>query len=168
LFARRRGGSSGSRCGSPFFPRVLVRLVRLDVAVLQGVEVAEPVGQVLELVAELQEFEPIAPQLAGQPRRRRALGEAAEDQQQRDRPPLRALQRRAGEGIEDASTRPAAIVEDRGTVASVDGGRVGAMTARTGQALGMQPPDQLVVARLFVHQFGDRKVHGGHSLGPDG
>src|SRR5436305_801519 len=28
LFARRRGGSPGSRCGSPFFPRVLVRLVR--------------------------------------------------------------------------------------------------------------------------------------------
>jgi hypothetical protein len=81
LFARRRGGSPGSRCGSPFFPRVLVRLIRLDVGVLQGVEVAESVGQVLELVAEPQELEPVAPQLAGQPCRRRALGEAAEDQQ---------------------------------------------------------------------------------------
>src|SRR4051812_48704843 len=64
LFARRRGGSPGSRCGSPFFPRVLVRLVRLDVGVLQRVEVAEPVCQVLELVADLQEFEPIALQFA--------------------------------------------------------------------------------------------------------
>ncbi len=126
------------------------------------------VGQVLELVAEPQEFEPVALQLAGQPRRRRALGESAEDQQSRDRPPLRALQSRAGEGVEDAPTRPAAIFEDRVPVAPVDVGRVSPMTARAGQALGVQPRDQLIVASLLVHQFDDREVHESHSIGPGG
>src|SRR5260221_5689718 len=28
LLARRRGGSAGSRCGSPFFPRILIHLIR--------------------------------------------------------------------------------------------------------------------------------------------
>src|SRR5258708_26053626 len=27
LLARRRGGSAGSRCGSPFFPRILIQLI---------------------------------------------------------------------------------------------------------------------------------------------
>jgi hypothetical protein len=120
LFARRRGGSSGSRCASPFFPRVLVRLVGLDVGVLQGIGVAEPEREIPELVSEPQELESVASQLAGQLRRRHALGEAAEDQHERDRPPLGAPQGRAGEGVEDAPTCPAAIVEDRGPVASVD------------------------------------------------
>src|SRR5947209_6587736 len=54
LLARRRGGSAGSRCGTPFFPRILVCLVRLDVGVLQGIDVAEARCQVLELVPEPQ------------------------------------------------------------------------------------------------------------------
>src|SRR5262249_46285764 len=35
LFARRRGGSSGSVCGTPFFPRILIHLVGLHGAVGQ-------------------------------------------------------------------------------------------------------------------------------------
>src|SRR5512135_584298 len=35
LLARRRGGSSGSRCGTPSFPVVLVRLVGLQDLVIQ-------------------------------------------------------------------------------------------------------------------------------------
>src|SRR5262249_4749029 len=34
-FARRLGGSRGSGCGTPFFPRVLIRLVGLDEVVRQ-------------------------------------------------------------------------------------------------------------------------------------
>jgi hypothetical protein len=162
-FARRRGGSSGSRCGSPFFPRVLVRLIGLDDAILQRAEAAVLEGQALELVAELQQLEPVALQLAGQPGRRRAMGEAAEDQQQLDGPPLRAPQRRAGEGIEDAPAVAAAVLEDRGPVPPVDVEGVMAMTARAGQAIRMQPGDQLVVAGLLVHQLRDREVHEGSS-----
>src|SRR5260221_5937727 len=33
LFARRRGGSAPSRCGSPFFPRVLVQLIRFGLLI---------------------------------------------------------------------------------------------------------------------------------------
>jgi hypothetical protein len=168
LFARRRGGSDGSRCGSPFFPRVLVHLVGLDVPVLQRVEVAVLEREALELVAELQQLEPIARQLAGQPGRRDALGEAAEDQHQLGGPPLRALQRGPGEGVEHASTPAAAVIEDRSPIAPVDVGGVTILATRAGQAVGMQPGDQLGVARRLVHQLGDREVHEGRSLGPGG
>src|SRR6516162_4494490 len=47
LFARRRGGSSGSVCGIPFFPRVLVGLVGLQHRVVQRHPVPVPVGRVL-------------------------------------------------------------------------------------------------------------------------
>src|SRR5437764_15441723 len=50
LFARRRGGSSGSLCGTPFFPRVLVGLVGLQHLIIQRHPVPVPEGQVLQPV----------------------------------------------------------------------------------------------------------------------
>src|SRR3954447_17197552 len=66
LFARRRGGASGSGCGTPFFPRVLVGLVGLQHLVLQGHPVAVPEGQVLQPVPQVQQLRAVAPQLAGE------------------------------------------------------------------------------------------------------
>ena len=96
-------------------------------------------GPVLELVAELSSSEPVAPQLAGQPRRADALGEAAEDQHQLHGPPLRPLQRRPGEGVEDPIACPAAEIEDRGAFAAVDASWSSRLTPRAGQAVRMQP-----------------------------
>jgi hypothetical protein len=139
LFARRLGGSSGSRCGSPFFPRVLIRLVGLDVAVLQRLEVAVLECEALELVAEPQQFESIASQFAGQPGGRLAPGEASDDQQQLHGPPLRALKRRPGEGVEDASASTASVIEYRCSIASVDVKCVTATATWASQPVRMQP-----------------------------
>src|SRR5262245_62535145 len=86
--ARRRGGSSGSRCGTPFSPRVLVGLVGLQHSVVQRHDVAIAVGRALEPVPQLQQLGAVAVQLAGQSRRGDALGEAADDQDQLPGSPL--------------------------------------------------------------------------------
>src|SRR5215213_7321667 len=64
LLARRRGGSSGSSCGTPFFPRVLVHLVGLDHGVAQRVAVRADPGAVLEPVPEDQQLLAVAAQRA--------------------------------------------------------------------------------------------------------
>src|ERR1700757_5000318 len=53
--ARRRGGSMGSSCGIPFFPRVLVHLVRFDRLIVQGVAVQADAGALLKPVSEGQQ-----------------------------------------------------------------------------------------------------------------
>src|SRR5262249_19305152 len=78
LLARRRGGSSGSACGMPFFPRVLVHLVGLDHGVVQRVAVQADSGALLEPVPQGQQFLAIAGQLAGHLRRGGALSDPAE------------------------------------------------------------------------------------------
>src|SRR5947209_250357 len=55
LLARRRAGSSGSACGTPFFPRVLVHLVGLDHVVLERVAVQADAGALLEPVPQGQQ-----------------------------------------------------------------------------------------------------------------
>src|SRR3954451_3121989 len=79
LLARRRGGSSGSSCGTPFFPRILVHLVGLDDVIVRRVAVQPDPGAVLEPVPEGQQLLAIAAQLAGHLRRGGALGDPAED-----------------------------------------------------------------------------------------
>src|SRR5262249_162203 len=100
--ARRLGGSSSSRCGMPFFPRVLEHLVGLDRRVGQRRPVEPPEGQLLEAMAEFEQFGTAAPKLAGELCGGDAPGDAAEDQDQFDRPTLGPPERRAGEGVEDA------------------------------------------------------------------
>src|SRR3954454_9014969 len=80
LFARRRGGSSGSRCGTPFFPRILVGLVGLQHLVIQRHPVAVPEGQVLEPVPQVQQLRAVALQLPGQLGGGDTLCEPADDQ----------------------------------------------------------------------------------------
>src|SRR5215470_18155686 len=73
--ARRRGGSSGSRCGTPFFPRILVGLVGLQHVVVQRHDVAVAEGEVLEPMPQVQQLGAVAAQLAGQLGGGDALGE---------------------------------------------------------------------------------------------
>src|SRR5262245_36946335 len=82
LLARRRGGSSGSARGIPFFPRVLVHLIGLDHLVVQRVAVQADAGALLESVPQGQQLPAIAAQLAGHLRRGGPLGDPVEDQQQ--------------------------------------------------------------------------------------
>src|SRR5262245_52594872 len=68
-WARRRGGSSGSTCGRPFFPRVDVAFVGLDHLIAQRVAVQPRRGVVLEAVSQLQEVLAVALQLVRHPGR---------------------------------------------------------------------------------------------------
>src|SRR5262249_30549674 len=77
LLARRRGGSSGSSCGMPFFPRVLVHLVGLDHGVVQRVAVQADAGALLESVPEGQQLLAIAAQFARHLRRGGPLSDPA-------------------------------------------------------------------------------------------
>src|SRR5258708_19935496 len=53
LLARRRGGSAGSRCGSPFFPRILIHLIRFCLLiVIQWIIRLQRQGVGLHLLAD--------------------------------------------------------------------------------------------------------------------
>jgi hypothetical protein len=112
-------------------------------------------------VPQVQQLRAVTAQLAGQLGRGDALGEAADDQDQFPGPALDAVQGRAGEDVEDAVAVAAAEVQHRVAAATVDDHTVVLMAAGTGHAVGVQPLDELGIARLFIHQVDDRKVHGG-------
>jgi hypothetical protein len=147
-------------CGTPFFPRILVRLVRLHGPVVQRHPVPVVEGQALEPVSQPQELRPIAAQLAGQLGGGHALGEPADDQDQLAGPPLGAVQGRPGEGVEDPLAVAAAEVQDRVAAAAMDDHAIRGVTARASEPLGVEPADEAVVAGLLVHQIDDREVHG--------
>ena len=160
LLARRRGGSSGSACGIPFFPRVLVHLVGLDHVVAQRVAVQADPGALLEPVPQGQQLLAVAAQLAGQLRRGGALGDAAEDQQELRGAALGPLQGGPGEGVEDAAAVAAPVVQDRGAVAAVDPQALPLPAARAGQAVGVEQFDELGVAGVLVQVVDQGEVHG--------
>jgi hypothetical protein len=152
-------------CGTPFFPRILVGLVGLQHRVIQRHDVAVAEGEILESVPQVQEFRAVAAQFAGQLGGGDALGEAAEDQDQFAGPALGAVQGRAGEGVEDPTAVAAAEVQDRVAATAMDDHAVVLMAARAAHSVRVQPADELGIARLFIHQLGDREVHVGLRLG---
>jgi hypothetical protein len=163
--ARRRGGSSGSRCGTPFFPRILGGLVGLQHRVIQRHDVAVADGPILEAVPQVQQSRAVASPLAGQSGGGDALGDAAEDQDQFAGPALDAVQGRAGEAVEDPMAVAAADVQDRVAAPTVNDQAIASMATGAGQAIGMQPVEELHIARMFIHKIGDREIHGGLRMG---
>jgi hypothetical protein len=147
-------------CGTPFFPRILVRLVGLCGLIPQRPPVPAPEGRVLEPVPQVQQLGAVAFQLAGQLRRRHALGEPPHDQDQLAGSSLDAVERGVGEGVEDPAAVAAAIVQDRGPTATVHGHAIVAAAPRASQTVGVKPVEQLGVAGVLVHEVGDREVHG--------
>src|SRR5262249_31459899 len=133
LLARRRGGSSGSSCRTPFFPRVLIRLVGLGPRVGQRGGVGRGPGAGLHPVPALEQMPPAGAQLARQPGGGSALGDAAEDQGDLAGPEAGLVPVGAGEGVEDAAAGPAAVVEHRVAVAAVDAKVGGAAASRAGE-----------------------------------
>jgi hypothetical protein len=116
-------------------------------------------------VPQVQEFRTVTVQFAGQLGGRDPLGEAADDQDQLAGPALGAVQGRAGEGVEDPVAVAAAEVQDRVAAPTVQSHAIVVMAAGADQAVGVQPADELVIARLFIHQVGDREVQGGLRTG---
>jgi hypothetical protein len=142
----------------PFFPRVLAQLVGLDRPIPQRVAIHPDQGVVLEPMPQRQELHPVALQLARQPGRGDALGEAAEDQEQLGRAALHPLQGGPGPGVEDATAGRAAMIQDRITMTAMDLEALAGMASGAAQAVGMEQVDELAVAGVLVEQVGDREV----------
>jgi hypothetical protein len=145
----------------PFFPRVLIHLVGLDRLVVQRQGVGRLQGRALEPVAEFQQVLAVPVQLTGQPRGGLALSDPPEDQEDLGGSPMGLVEGGAGEEIEHATAAVAAVVEDRGAVPSVNLQGVAGLTARAGEAVGVEDIDELLVAGILVHELGDGEVHGG-------
>jgi hypothetical protein len=111
-------------------------------------------------MAELEQLGTAAAQLAGELGGGDALGDAAEDQDQLDRPSLGPLEDGPGEGGRDAAAGGTAIGQDRGAVATMDLEVLSAATVGAGQAVGMEEPDEEFIAGRLVHQLADREIHG--------
>ena len=89
-------------------------------------------------MAEPEQLRAAAPQLAGQLGGGDTLGDAAEDQDQLDRPPLGPLEGRPGEGGPDAAAGGASVGQDRGAVAAMELEMVAVATMGAGRSLGME------------------------------
>jgi hypothetical protein len=144
----------------PFFPRVLIHLIGLNCLVVQRQGVGRLQGRVLEPVPELQQVLAVPVQFAGQPRGGLALSDPPEDQEDLGGPPMGLVEGGAGENIEHPAAEVTAVVEDRGTVPPVNLQGVAGLTARAGQAVGVEDLDDLLVAGVLVQELGDGEVHG--------
>src|SRR3954447_10984930 len=89
--ARRRGGSSGSSCVAPFFPRVLVHLVGFGSVVRQRLAGRGAQRPGLDLMPQPQQMLAADPDLTRQLRRGDPLGDATEDQEDPGRAEMRPL-----------------------------------------------------------------------------
>src|SRR5512135_2495708 len=159
LLARRRGGSLGSSCGTPFFPRVLVHLVGLDHVIVQRVAVAVESGALLEPVPQGQQFLAIAAQLARHLRRGGALSDPAQDHQELRGTAMGPLQGGPREGVEDPAAVAALEVHEGRAMAAVNPQVSSLSAARARQAVRMEQFDEFGVAGVLV-QIGEQgEVH---------
>jgi hypothetical protein len=150
----------------PFFPRVLVHRVGLDSGVIQGVAIQPKPGVLLEPVPQLQQVHPVTAQLPGQWPGGDALGDAAEDQDDRRRLAPHALEGGPGPGVKGAAAAPALVVEHRGAVAAVDAESLALTAAGAGQAAGVEQVDEPGGAGVLVHEVVPGEVQGGASRAP--
>ena len=159
LLARRRGGSSGSSCGIPFFPRVLVHLVGLDYVVVQRVAVEVEPGTLLEPVPQGQQLLAIAAQLACHLRRGGALSDPAQDHQELRGTAMGPLQGGPREGIEDPAAVAALEVHEGRAMAAVNPQVLPLSAARARQAVRMEQFDKFGVAGVLVQIVEQGEVH---------
>jgi hypothetical protein len=158
--ARRRGGSSGSVCGAPFFPRVLVHLVGLDVFVRQRLAVGGGQHAALDLMPQAEHVLAADADLAGELGRGHPLGDAAEDQEDLGGAEVGPLPGGAGEHVEDPTAGLAAVIDDGGIgMVAMDVEALASTTAGAGEPLGVEQVEELPAAALLVHQGDDREVH---------
>jgi hypothetical protein len=160
LLARRRGGSSGFGCRTPFFPRVLEHLVRFGRRPGDRTEAGGRFrGQLLEPVPEVQQVHPVAPEFPGQLRRRGSLCDPAEDQHPLGRRASGSLERGPGVHVEHPAAVGAPVIEHRFPVPGLNSHPVVPLAPRTTQTVRVEQIDQEPVARARVHQVHDREVH---------
>src|SRR4051794_1736038 len=109
---------------------------------------------------QFQEMSSATIQLPGELSRGHTLGETTNDEDQHRGAKMGALERGPGPGVEDPSTRGAAIVEDRFSIVAVDEEPIPSLAAGTTQAFGMEQVEEEVVTGVLIHKGLDREVHG--------
>jgi len=144
----------------PFFPRVLVHLVRLDHGVTQRVAVQPTSSVFLEAVSQLQQVLAVAAQLAGHSGRRLARGDAVEDQQDLTGAVVRPLEDSPGPGVEHAAADPTLVFQYRLALAAVDTQAPLLAAPGAGQPVGVEELDEFAVARILVHVVLQGEIHG--------
>src|SRR3954454_2306117 len=109
---------------------------------------------------QFQEMSSATIQLPSELSRGHTLGETTNDEDQHRGAKMGALERGPGPGVEDPSTRGAAIVEDRFSIVAVDEEPIPSLAAGTTQAFGMEQVEEEVVTGVLIHKGLDREVHG--------
>ena len=159
-FARRLGGSSGSLCGMPFFPRVLIHLVGLGLVVRQRCAVGGVERAGLDRVSQSEQVLAADPHLAGEFRGGHPLRDATEDQEDLRGAQMSALPGGVREHVEDPAAGFATVIDDWGVVVtSMDVKAVVGTTPGASKPLGVEQIEELLAATLLVHQVDDREVH---------
>src|SRR3972149_676872 len=159
LLPRRRGGSSGSGCGIPFFPRILVHLVGLRDRIGQGALAEGLPSQGVPAMAQEQQLHAIALQFSRQLGRRRPLGNAPQNQPHGRWPTRGAFQDRARPGIEHPTTRDALVVQHRLPMPAMDPQPPTGPAAWAHQTVGVQKLQQFGVTSSFIHDIEKWKIH---------
>jgi hypothetical protein len=159
-FARRLGGSSGSVCGTPFFPRVLIHLVGLGLIVRQRCAVGGGQRAGLDRMPQPKQMLAADPHLAGELCGGHPLRDTAEDQEDLCGAQMGALPEGIGEHVEDPAASLAAVIDDRGVLlTSVNVKAVVGTTPGANEPLGVEQIEELLAAPLLVHQVDNREVH---------
>src|SRR5215210_5697182 len=76
------------------------------------------------------------------------------------------LEGRCGEGIEDTTAVAALVVQHRVAMAAVDAEPVAGAAPRTGQAVGVQQGEELLIAGVLVPQIDQGEIHRWASRSP--
>ncbi len=153
LFARRRGGSSGSAGLRPFSPALWsLSSAAVPPSCRRGGGQTR-LAQRLPLRAVCQPMRSVNPHFSGEMGGGDALRAAAQNQPDRGTALPSLTPTRVGKQGEDCAPGLAPLVHDRGALPILGSVvRRKRMTLRTGQALGVQDRQQVLVAGLLVHQ----------------
>src|SRR5712691_2117811 len=158
LLARRRGGSSGSSCLTPFSPAFWYISSASVTVSFKTVGGEMLLNQLLNLVTVLQQVRSVDPELARQVLCGHALRHPTQNQNNRGAAVARPVPDRVRKQIVDCATRLTPIVQDwRAMPIMCPLTRCERMPLRTVQALRVQHRDEVTVAGLLVHQRLDRK-----------
>src|ERR1700733_8674171 len=146
LFPRRRGGSAGSRWGTPFFPRILVHLIHFHHRVGQRGSRRSILSVGLNAVTQIQQMRAVSSQFSGQVCGALPLRKALQNSDDLRARSVRTVPDGAGKGIVDSSATTT-VVQHRSAITPMDAAfRCGPLATITAQTLGMQVVDQPIVA----------------------
>src|SRR5260370_2258174 len=162
LLARRRGGSAGSRCGSLFFPRILVQLIRFCLLIFVE-RVIRLQGQGIRLQRLADNLHRLAahPDFSRQDLRLFAFDHTSHQQDDLLRLQVPSFKDRLAVHVIRLITRSAAIIRHLATFRHPESARLlhGCSAMWTRHALWMKILHQPLITALARHQIYDGKLN---------